>query len=301
MYIPEPIKSFDQKPDVVVTVTGLLLLRFDSKGGFCEIGIHPDPLHQLRLGVEYWQRKSKGDELIEHWERSGKLTDDLQIKAVNPQTPGLSQYQSGAKLNREKLVEEMTEKEKRDFRWAVNLRQFHEPGTDLTVKAETFKPKIRLNNGLFYSYELFAPNSPMELFKENPFSANENFEAFGLSINPALADNRLLVNTFAEVLGVNIYLQEASGKVRLLWGNKGALSPFATLPKPKPGFYYKITFNNDCRPGDTFEKCRKGDGVAKSDLPKYYEVMPNVPAEERLDLDDPSQTTTEFPCVPIIP
>src|SRR5262249_5390921 len=164
--------------DVVVTLTGLLMLRFDPHRKFCQVGIHPSPSHRLRIAVELWKRidkiKQNGDELIERWEHSGKLTDHLYINAIKPEEPGLSQFYSGEFLFRGSQdsnppVSDFPPQVKYDLRWAVNLQDFHLKKQLRVTSKEVFKHSIFVNNGLFHTAQLFLIGNP-----EVPLSLRRN-------------------------------------------------------------------------------------------------------------------------------
>jgi len=272
------VSSLPNSPDVEVTFTGLLLMRFD-KNGF-RAGIVQTELHQLRIAIELLNANRK---LLDKWEHNGPLTDDLQIEVQKPVTPGLSIYQHGAVLNRERTPSA----QKKDFRWVMDLQLFHEK--KLKVNTKAVNRGIYLGNGIFYASKLFKAKSPLGLSRNKAFQLSKKASEAGIVIDPT-EPKAVILRTMSEIVGANIYLKPDGGKVRLRWGRQGNLFP--DLPKPKEGQRYKIVVNNDCCFGEV--------DPTISDLPMYYDVLVGVPHEEILDLLVPNIVTPEIPCIPVL-
>lgn len=272
-------------PDVVVTFTGLLLMRFDDEGNGFQAGVVPADFHQLRIAIELRDATKK---LVEKWEHRGPLTDDFWIDVQNPAVSGLNVYKHGATLKRLQTPKA----QKKDFRWVLNLQQFHE--NKLEVKAESLNREIRLNNGIFFAHKLFSSGAKpkLALSKRKEFHLSGSASEAGIIVDPT-ESKALLIQTLAQFVGVNIYLQDG-GKIQLRLGNQSNLFP--DLLKPKTGEQYKITVNNDC----CFGKDAETPEEIESDLPMYYKVISNVPKEDIPDLTMPNMGTTEIPCMPVL-
>ena len=319
-----------QLADVVVTFTGLLMLRFDPGGGYVEAGIHPSPFHRLRIAVELWKRNNitqQEDTLIERWERSGRLGDNVYIEVVNPAESGLTQfYYNNGPLHRPanppNPTSELRPEQKCDIRWAIDLGYFHRSSELIVTSEEVFRHSIIVDNGLFHCAQLFKLPGPPALAERPLLLTRELDICEGVCPPPSQAsldflglecfrlnslENQLYALTVAEVIGLANRLKPIGGKVNLQWGNQSPLFPFNCLEKPQRGYYYKIVFNNDCRQEGSCEPRNS----RKSDLPDYYvqqlpdlsktlEIMPNVPEDQRLNLEESVAGTVEYPCMPVI-
>jgi hypothetical protein len=315
--------------DVVVTFTGLLLLRFGPQRKFCQIGAHPSPSHRLRIAVELWKRANKkkqnSDELIERWEHSGKLTDHLYINIIKPEAPGLSSFYYHESLFRGDLesksrLSDLPPEVKSDIRWAVNFQDFHLKDQLSVIAKEVFEHSIFVNHGLLHTAQLYLkgdPDFPLSLRRNSEFLLDTDqppFEAdlkrIGLVLNDKFrSKNVLSARSVAEIIGIAIRLKAAGGKLRFQWGAQSRLFPFSYLEKPKPGYFYKIVFNNDCRQ----EKDCTPLTQVSSDLPFYYvqrfqdgqelkelNILPRVPKDKQLDFTrDLQGIGPDFPCMPI--
>ncbi len=280
----QEVSSFPQyEPDVIVTFTGLLLMRFDDDSNGFYAGVVPADFHQLRIAIEL---RDSAKKLVEKWEHRGPLTDDFWIDVQNPAVPGLSAYESGETLQRLKTPKV----QKKDFRWVLDLQQFHE--NKLEIKSESFNRRLHLNNGIFFAHKLFNPNSKLALSKKKKFHLSASASEAGIIIDPT-EPKALKLETLAEVVGVNLYLMQDGGNVRLRLGNQSNLFP--DLPKPKPGEQYKIIVNNDCCFGINAMPPEE-----VSDLPWYYKAISNVPKEDIPDLQPAPIGTTEVPCMPVL-
>lgn len=278
------VSSLPKSPDVEVTFTGLLLMRFDSDGKGFRAGVVQTEFHRLRISIELRNANKK---LIEKWEHSGPLANDLWIDVQNPVEPGLSAYKHGAALNRVKTPSA----QKKDFRWIMDLQLFHE--NKLAVNDEAVNRGIYLNNGTFFADTLFKTKSPLSLSRKKDFHLPGGASEAGIVVDPT-EPKAVIIQTLAEIVGANIYLKQDGGKVQLRWGNQSNLFP--DLPKPKAGEQYKIIVNNDC----CFGEEPQGFNGRVSDLPMYYKVITNVPEEEIPDLLTPDVISTEVPCAPVL-
>ncbi len=313
----QPTDVMPKNSDVIVTFTGLLLLRFDQQGKYCEVGIHPSKEHRLRIAVELWEGKSNklllessAHRLKERWEYCAQLQDNLLINVIKPVEAGLKRYRVKGPLARALPVTAIDEPMRPDFRWALNLQTFTDTKLDVYGKRfdKLFKPAIRLNNGLFHTAKLFERKDsegkpqPLSLYLKRSKPFPKEVSAFNdLDIRRVEGhDEELEVMTLAEEIGVSLCLQKDGGKVRLQWGAQGPLFPFAFLPKPRPGQYYKIVVNNDCKQ-ETKEAFLSKVGKEGSDLPQYYEIISWIHKDERLILHQAPVTQAEYPCIPIIP
>lgn len=276
------VSTLPNSPDVQVTLTGLLLMRFD-KNGF-RAGIVQTGLHQLRIAIELQNANRK---VLQKWAHNGPLTENLQIEVVKPMTHGINVYQNGAVLNREKTPSA----QKKDFRWVMDLQLFHEK--KLRVNPKAVNRAIYLNHGTFFANKLFKAKSPLNLSRNKPFQLSKAASDAGIVVDPT-EPKAVVLRTLSEIVGANIYLKPDGGKVRLRWGKQGNLFP--DLPKPKEGERYKIIINNDCCFG---EEPLRLDGRF-SDLPMYYDAIENVPKEEILDLLVSNVISTELPCIPVL-
>lgn len=309
--------------DVIVTFTGLMLLRFDQQGKYCEVGIHPSQDHRLRIAVELWEGKSDklllesaSHKLKERWEYCAGLQHPLHLKAIKPTEAGVRLYQLKEPLARAIPVSVIDEPMRQDFRWVLNLQTFTDTKLNVYGKAfdKLFKPAIRLNNGLFHTAKLFERKDsegspqPLSLYLKRPKPfPQESLALDGLGVRRVENHNdELEMMTLAEEIGVSINLQQVGGKLQLQFGEsgehkkQGPLFPFSSLPKPRAGHYYKIVFNNDCRQEIKEEFLRRVSNKG-SDLPEYYKVIPGIPENEHLVLHQGPVTQAEYPCIPILP
>jgi hypothetical protein len=296
-------------PDVVVTFTGLLLLRFHPRRG-CEVGIVRDATHELRLSIDLLKRKGRTanpeqDEVVEQWEHNGEWPGSLQLRVVKPVEPGLFQYRQSktAPLVRTLPVSDLPSKVRKDFRWAINFAHFH-PKEQLEAHApELFESAIRLNNGLFHTTKLFvkedAETIALLLKREvgaEPFPPQAIYKQLGYKQDESQPD-RVSAKTVTEVIGASIWLQP-EGKVQFQWEVQNTA---ISLMKPQPGHYHRVVFNNTCRKGMEDECIHKNQiGEKTSDLPIYYGVLPTVEPLFRLDLFQDASVGEDYPCVPVI-
>jgi hypothetical protein len=318
----------DLRPDIIITITGLLVVKFNDQSNVCQIGIHPDENHCLRMGVELRKRpdgandESDDDPIIHHWSYSfyNPLDDTLTLNVIHPapKWAGIRRLERNDLMHRKEILSQNAQDmpelrlQRQDYRWVLRLSQFH--SQELKMPDSVFNSCVQINNGLFYTHKLFQNEGlalsriPVDGMALVPV-LDPSEDLINAGVKKAMPDNVLLLQTVAEEIGAKIYLDPNNEDSEMRWqwtkvSKKRRLFPFSSLKRPSVGHYYKVTLNNNCRLDD-IDECanRIVDQGYKSDLPLYYELLSTeanpLPKEQWLDLTAKPDGSQTVPCSPV--
>jgi len=251
-----------EKAPVTITLTGLLLFRFSDDMQLCNVGVHnKSEDHVLRIVVT---ENGKPEPIFEH---SGPMPDDLLIEANQARFTGVKKHLVGDGLEKS----EPTLEQEQDFRWLIDFEGPDFYDTKLTTDKNGLSPGICITNGLFYTF----CQIDKEKFKavRRVGGKKEPLELFSI----------------AEVIGVNIYLDEEASKVILRWGRDG--KPLAELVRSTPAASFEITITNIPPDPEKHSDSLKREGHFK----RYFDVIKNIAQENQFDLKFTTKEGLEIP------
>lgn len=251
-------RRLDASPDIRILFTGLMLFRFDPKG-FCDVEIL-NKLSDHKFNIEVRRKKGQSHPSVEK-EYHDPLKNLLELKVDKPKpgTEGVCKFVPG------NFSRSSTTNNKYDLRWALHLKEFHDPEPDF--KKDHVQPGIRFFGGHFHTFE----------------------GTEGISITSKCGSTKDLFRV-PSYIGANIYLS-SGGSATL----EGLETPY-TMPQ-EAGVTYQIDIRNQPpfierpRPGREYE----------SHFHKYYSAMTSAPAQQcKVVYQLLLRATPDVPCMGLI-
>lgn len=157
-----------------------------------------------------------------------------------------------------------------DFRWLVDLssKEFH--NAEVVINGNDTQPNIKIKDGIFYTAQRTDPDVVTVNSVETAVDSTGNVLAL-----PGVPLNRI-----ASLMGVNIYLDDASAKFKMTWTQNGEKKEIV-LEKPPVGSnikHYEIRIIND------------PPFIANDEAPKHQELREYYKAIEMVRNEDGERT-----------
>jgi hypothetical protein len=281
--------NLPDNPDVRVFFTGLMILdpnpepNPDMDMNTCEVFVHRKAAdHFLTIEV---RRKQAGHPDIIMMRHAGPLAFAPppgepgrfgMLIEVGPNPQGVRRY--------DPEDPDHPSPEGAGFNLAIDLQgaQFHN-GSIGSVDPLGGRPSILFNDAVFYTAVITGDHLDVGLIREEEL------------LVPKLPP-------FASVIGANIYLdkEDPDSAVFVQWRQEG-LDQVLTLKKQEEGISYEIYIANEPLYEDEESLLPRHEEFAE-----YYNILPQVPTNERFRLDIPKppagtpRGSTTTPCMPVV-
>jgi len=262
-------------PFATVLFSGLLFLRADDHGDFCDVGVHrSSPDHYLSFEV----RKKNTDRNIPDvviMRHLGPVEFERISIATDGSTHGVFRYNPPGTFNR------AVDGDARDLRWALDLEshEFHDqlPAGTTRLKLDKFAtaPDIRVLDGIFFA-ALKTDKTKLKVERQYGNKPNQN------------------LYSIAALIGCNIYLGDRVPNLILNWTDAGHLRELKLARADAAGGYFEIYINNDPPFMDPAE-------VSHKEFPEYYKALPDVRTDDRFNVDVSKIVTPPVPGVTSVP
>ncbi len=162
---------------VLVRCTGLAMICLNQTEQQGEVGFLRDDKHVLNFKILRPFYRNGSNNLITYREIATYQefpNENVNIKIEAPGAPAGFQTFRNEDFNRLSDTND-----RNDFRWLVNLEEFHEPNTLRPTSQQPFSlSTLKLLNGLFYTHQL-DQKLVFNKVRKNPIGANGQPEQFG--------------------------------------------------------------------------------------------------------------------------
>ena len=262
-------RRYPTSPLLSVYFSGLLIIKPNNDGTSCNIGVHHEPRHKLKVFLKI---NRPNEPAIRKILQLGPLARDFQI--LNSSQTGVFAFKPVDNFNRNLAVDD-----RRDLRWSVNLENSEFNNEPFALVPGSASPGITINSGVFSTAE-----------RTDETSVNIVKSRQGLNATP--------VNSIASVIEARIELTGAD-HIFLVPNNL----PPVLLPRSEDllGTTYELEISNE--PPDDFadldeldhyyEVLTKENGDPITDDEKWHLSV----AQAVVDSDAKSD---EIPCMPIV-
>jgi hypothetical protein len=241
-----------ERPSIVLAFHGLLSLLNNGKKG-CDVGIfNASPDHRFAILVMTPAYKT--------WFDIGdpkSLGTNIRFDVENPKDnrTGVSYFQDREVFSRKKYEKDDEEYDHpHDFRWVIDLDgpEFH--NSRLTQNSEMITPRIRINNGLFFTYDITKS-----------------------TFNRETPGDEYYMGSVAKAVTANVYLKN-NGYAILRFGKH------ALLLDPGEGEQVYVGFFNNCVSKDCDFDPESNRKERRNDFHHYYRTftMPHGQKEYEL-------------------
>lgn len=266
------VNTIPETPAAKIIIDGLFAFCLNPKKRQMELGVY-EFADEHTFSIRITKRTLETEKLVgETWEikppRGSGYLQDISIKVAD-RPSDIDVYQNEALAEKVFLTDPATlkeinpedEKNKRDFRWVIDLEGTRFHNRKLAMTPGTLTRRIRIPNGVVSTHEI----GPREVKSAFP-------EAARLS-KKVLAFKRCYV---ASKVAVDLVADSPEQQVVIGYSDNASDKRNRLTLNPSEDFYYEILLNNNCQRPDPGTRYF-------SDFQHYYNVFSGIAADDRID------------------